>query len=791
MIGQWWFLAPTFALMLVALVLPGVFWTRAGTRSALVAVGAAPAFTFGVVTALSVVYSRASIRWEAATVLPVLGMCALLGALTWFGLHVRRASGGAWRPGMPLVEAIGTRAPLGAVQRAVRGATWGAVALGFALAALPMLAGADPADPVQQWDSTFHMNGVHAIVLGGDASPFGGLHELYGGREVYYPTGWHAFVALFATPQTVVPASNVSSLVLMAVWVTGVAALVSVLTSSRTAVLAAPVVAGLMPNMPADALTMYNQWPNATGTALLPGLMGLAVLVGRRFADDWGSRPSARALARRAGQTVFLMVGALGLIGAHPSAVFSLLALLAAPLLAVLVGLARSCDWREPRGRATGVAWSLVAAAVVVVPLIVLATPKIRAMGKYPRQGVSWGEGLAHMFVPFPPFAQTMGMTWWTIVQFVLLVAGLVVIAGLARLAVPGREDTVPASPGGGRMPVWPLASYLVAGSLTALAYSPSSQLRTFLLAPWYMDSRRIMGLQSLMLSVLIAVGFAWTAELARGAVARFSGQGADSGTGQDDGAPTEDRPPLPVGPHDGAPAEGRLPARAQDPGPSTGGAPSGRPAPARAGADQDEDGSADEDGEAALLPGLPQWTVAAVLAAAALVVSGFGAFDARAWAVDYVYDSDHLGKPGMATTGELAMLRRMRSTTPEDALVVGDPISGEAYVELLGGRKAVFPQLSAVNQDGDSQNVLTKHFNEIHTNPQVCEVVRKLGITHYYQEQDGQYYNFARSSRFPGLYNVDTSTGFELIDRGDTAALYRITACGDVAPGGGRDAFK
>ncbi|WP_026429828.1 DUF6541 family protein [Schaalia georgiae] len=789
MIGQWWFLAPTFALMLVALVLPGVFWTRAGTRSALVAVGAAPAFTFGVVTVLSVLYSRASIRWEAATVLPVLGMCALLGALTWFGLHVRRASGGAWRPGMPLAEAIGTRVPLGAVQRAVRGATWGAVALGFALAALPMLAGADPADPVQQWDSTFHMNGVHAILLGGDASPFGGLHELYGGREVYYPTGWHAFVALFATPQTVVPASNVSSLALMAVWVTGAAALVSVLTSSRTAVLAAPVVAGLMPNMPADALTMYNQWPNATGTALLPGLMGLAVLVGRRFADDWRSRPPGRALARRAGQTVFLMVGALGLIGAHPSAVFSLLALLAAPLMAALVGLARSCDWQGVRGRAAGIAWSLVAAAVVVVPLVVLASPKIRAMGKYPRQGVSWSEGLAHMFVPFPPFAQTMGMTWWTIVQFVFLVAGLVVVAGLARLAVPGREDTVPASPGGGRMPVWPFASYLVAGCLTALAYSPSSQLRMFLLAPWYMDSRRIMGLQSLMVSVLIAVGFAWIAELARGAVARFSSQAADSGADQDGRALAEGRPSASAAPQGGAPAG--LPAPAPDSAPAVGGAPTGLPASTLAGADQDGDGSADEDEEAALLAGLPRWTVAAVLAVAALVVSGFGAFDARAWAVDYVYDSDHLGKPGMATTGELAMLRRMRSTTPEDALVVGDPIAGEAYVELLGGRKAVFPQLSAVNQDGDSQNVLTKHFNEIHTNPQVCEVVRKLGITHYYQEQDGQYYNFARSSRFPGLYNVDTSTGFELIDRGDAAVLYRITACGDVAPGGGPDAFK
>ena len=48
-------------------------------------------------------------------------------------------------------------------------------------------------------------------------------------------------------------------------------------------------------------------------------------------------------------------------------------------------------------------------------------------------------------------------------------------------------------------------------------------------------------------------------------------------------------------------------------------------------------------------------------------------------------------GKPGMATKGELAMLRRMKYTTAPDALILGDPIAGAAYSELLGGRKAVF----------------------------------------------------------------------------------------------------
>ena len=33
---------------------------------------------------------------------------------------------------------------------------------------------------------------------------------------------------------------------------------------------------------------------------------------------------------------------------------------------------------------------------------------------------------------------------------------------------------------------------------------------------------------------------------------------------------------------------------------------------------------------------------------------------------------------------------------------------------------------------------------------------------------------------RSPGLYNVDTSTGFELVASSGEASVYRITACGE-----------
>ena len=267
----WWMLLPTLLAMMVALVLPGFMWLRAGGRSSLVAVAAAPAFTFGLVTALSVAYPALDIEWEPSTALPVLGLSAIGGAAAWALSFFHRSNGGFSLRGVPLREAIGVRVPIGGAQAAVRASTWGAILVGFLVAAWPLLTGADPANPVQQWDPTFHQNGVHAILYGKDASPFGGLHELYGGRSVYYPTGWHAFVALFARYDSVVQTANVSSLALMAVWVIGLAALVSVLTASRSALLAAPIIGGMLLNMPADALTMYNQWPNSTGTALVPG----------------------------------------------------------------------------------------------------------------------------------------------------------------------------------------------------------------------------------------------------------------------------------------------------------------------------------------------------------------------------------------------------------------------------------------------------------------------------------------------------------------------------------------
>ncbi|MDN5963088.1 MAG: hypothetical protein L0H81_00880 [Actinomyces sp.] len=792
----WCALLPVLAAMVAAMVLPGYFWVRASVRSAMVSAAAAPALTLAVITVLSVLYHAWEIRWSGPTVLPVLAGVSLAGALVMV-LRVRRnplvgdlmGDPVSVRPPL-LVEAPTSRA-YRILPRRTRVATWCMVGIGWVVAVLPLVVTADPADPVQQWDAVFHLNGVWNILDTGQAQPHGGLAPLYGGEMVSYPIAWHAFTALLATPTSVVQVANVTNLLLMGIWVVGCTAFTAVVSTSRVAVLAAPVLAGCMLSMPADALTMYSQWPNATGVAVLPGVAALAVVLGRRL--NRSTVAGMRGALAHLPLLALVLLGVLGAAAAHPSALFSLVAILMAPLLASLWGMVRRSLWL--RRRAFAGALVALGCVSVLAPLWVLTTSQLRAMGAYPRHGQGWAEAFSHFLTPFPPFDPTPGLAATVTIIALLMAAGVwatlsavrawdaIAWASFPDWRLPGApapvgkvdqgeapagegdegeaptDDGCAGAPGttghaqiaagplggpahagtaqgrtpapvialeadasreertrvwelrrgevrewiGSRPLVWPLASFLAMAGLVFLAYAPDNALRTFLLAPWYLDPRRIMAPQTLTMVPLAAMGFELAVNWIRAQRVR----------------------------------------------------------------------SADEHHSAGSL-----WRIGAILGVWLLALSLGGALDARIRAVTYVYDADNLGRPGMATSGELAMLRRMPQTLPADALVLGDPIAGAAYSEVIGQRRAVFPQLYQTMGDLEAQEVLVRRFNQIHTDPEVCQVVRELGITHFYQEEDGWYYQFKRSERFPGLYGVDVSRGFELVDSGGTAKLYRITAC-------------
>lgn len=123
-------------------------------------------------------------------------------------------------------------------------------------------------------------------------------------------------------------------------------------------------------------------------------------------------------------------------------------------------------------------------------------------------------------------------------------------------------------------------------------------------------------------------------------------------------------------------------------------------------------------------------------------------------------------------------MMREIPDLLPEDAVVLGDPQAGAMYSQAIGQRWAYFPQLSLMNADRETQEIIVERFGDLTWDPEVCEAIQTAGITHYMAAPDGEYYGKLRSSRMPGLYNVDTSDGFELVAEAGDTRLYKITAC-------------
>ena len=653
-----WIFAFLLAAAMAALaVLPTYPWLRLARVPTSISVVLSPAITILLVCGIGEVWEWLGFWYSGLTVLPVLALIAA-GGFVWFVFL---------RPSSPKSS------------RSLGPPFWLATVAGLLIAALPWVITAPPENPVQQWDPSFHMNGVWSMVSSGDGGWDSGLVGNYNaGQKVEYPAGWHNFVALFSVPTSVVFASNASSLALMLLWVAGAGIYTRQLFKSRIAYTVAPVLAGGMLSMPGDALGAYSQWPNAAALALMPGIAAFAVWLGRRFVLvlAGGRRPEWLWIA----WLVALLLAVAGGVRSHPSVAFNLLYLL---VPAVLVGLV-TLWWRDVKGKryVRAVLWPVVLIAGIAVVFFAYVSSKVLHMGKYPRYGQGWDVAASHFLTPMPPYPSSWSLGLAVAAIAVLMACGIIFCV---LMKFRGQE-----------VPLWPIWSFLLFSALVFITYAPDSDFRQFIAAPWFLDGRRLMEPQNLTMVPLASIGFAWLARTASDAL------------------------------------------------------------------------SGGKSVRIALASGL---------AVAVGVVSGGFGFAARADAVAGVYDPDRLGKPGMATANELEMLRSLPEVLPEGAVVLGDPQNGSVYAQVIGQRRVVFPQLTLSRLEPEKK-LLVASFKDILTDPAVCDAVKAHGVTHFYEDEDGYYYQTLRSGRTPGLYEVDTSEGFELVASGDTANVYRITAC-------------
>ena len=130
-----------------------------------------------------------------------------------------------------------------------------------------------------------------------------------------------------------------------------------------------------------------------------------------------------------------------------------------------------------------------------------------------------------------------------------------------------------------------------------------------------------------------------------------------------------------------------------------------------------------------------------------------------------------------VALNDELAMIKRLGTELPPDAYVLGDPVAGTAMLPFMAGLSSVWMFAGQADSDADGLYLRT-HFRDLHFDPQVCEIVRRHRITHFYSDEPQRFNGVDNQTLRPGLYGVDLSHGFTLVAQGGSAAVYRIDLC-------------
>lgn len=737
--SPWITALPILGLLVITTFAPGwLILVAGGARYRLAAIACAPAMTFLLMGVGGLLFRLLGVRWHAPTVIAYTIACALAVAATrWGWLRLRGEHPGlrTWLAPAPdggpgATSSMGAPGePPMADARATLGSpalVWGAIAVTWVIMTLPVLPGTGPSIPIQSADSIYHYNQAWLIEHTGNASMLDGNAGMFGldGKYSFYPMVWHEIVTVVAVGWTqVVPVTNTMLLVVPLVWLVGMVYLTQViLPEIRGSVILTLGAAGLTPIFPMRLLMDTAVWPYCLALAASPAVVAWMVAAWRRCMWLW-------AVGRRRRTPLVLlapMAGLLGVILAHPSSSVIIgwpLAIVA--WTGIVLAGARHLRSSEAGRRRRGMLLLGLAAMVVVAGIIFVLAPGPQQEHFSRSPDRNWDNPIIKLAIPVLLFYGGGG--WMTKTVYITL--ALLCFLGVAVSYVRHRHRGV-------------AVAWLACLPLTLAATAPVPFLSS-LTGTFYNNPHRLKAMTAVPAILLAVIAMAalgpWLVELWHWW-----------------------RGPSRAGRATGADAVGRAGA-------------AGRPQ-THGGAQQAPDGALSDTLPRPAGGPMRRWTP--VVAALLVLVAGtVGSLPALRLDVAGAF-APRLGHTRMVvSSAELAMIERLSSELPPDALVVGDPVAGTAMLPFTSGRRSVWMFAGQADSDADGL-YLRYHFRDIHRDPRVCEIVRMHGITHFYRDVSQPFNGVPTPMLRPGLYGVGVAQGFTLVDRGGQAAVYRIDMC-------------
>ncbi|WP_309103236.1 DUF6541 family protein [Microbacterium sp.] len=452
---NWFGAIPAFVVAALILVLPGMTVALLLRQRGMRLFGVAPAISVSLIAVSALAAPIFGLRWTPFP-LAVLLVVAAVAAAMWS----RYMSSGARTPRTRTAPIDWSLVIALAVP---------ALVIGFVL----LKSFGDPEFISQRYDNFFHLNGVQYVLDTGNASPLwlGSMTSQEG--VPFYPSAWHALVALVVQVSGVSIASAVNAtIVVVAAVVWPLAAVMlarTLLGRGRVVTVAAGCLSASFPAFPYLPLHYGVLYPLFLGLAIAPVAIALV----------WSLlRPTGAP--RRVDTGLLLVLVIPGLAVSHPGA---LMALVALTLPFVLGALAHRLHHSEGvRGR-------------IVVAL---------ATGGY------LGAGLILLTVVRPPASQI----YWPVIETVPHAIGEVVTSAvyqypasyaLGVALVAGAYSVVKR----GGYTRWGILGMAVVGSVlyVVVASSPYEILRFWLTAPWYNNAPRLASIWVIAVLPLGALG--------------------------------------------------------------------------------------------------------------------------------------------------------------------------------------------------------------------------------------------------------------------------------------------
>jgi hypothetical protein len=462
-VSEWLLVLPPLVLCAAIVLLPGAAVAYAAGLRGIAAWGVAPSLGTTLVAGAAVLAPFLNLPWQPWLLLAGTAAGALLAYLV--GVAVRPRG----------------RVPTAYLARDPERSSWFAgagVGLGVLLVLVAVLPGIGrPDEMVQSTDAVAHLNRIRRFL---ETDVFSSLGSP---GHPAYPSAFHDIAASLAQVvpvlsdgRGIVVAANLTAVTAAAViWPLGMVALVRI-TLGRSAVLlvGAGLVSAAFPAFPFILMGWGVLWPNLLGTALLPGVLGPALVA-------VGCVAPVPGLPRRL--AVVATFGAVpGLALAHPNALVSLV------LFVVLaVGTRFALEWRRVGGDDGRRSLLKLGVLVLVVALGLLVVPQV-SQQVADTASYDWG---AH-----EPLGATLRDSVLHGLQVGPLPWGLLVVMAIG-LAVCARRVRLR----------WVVVTWLGCVLLFVIAATGRPGWGSLLTGYWYNDKVRIGALTTVPAALMVVVG--------------------------------------------------------------------------------------------------------------------------------------------------------------------------------------------------------------------------------------------------------------------------------------------